>query len=279
MNHLDTLCVELTLRCPLRCVHCSANAAPERVETLDPDLLLKRVRELAPLEEIYLSGGEPFEHPSLARIARDTSLLASQVAIYSSGVVGTTQIDALPTDVLGKLVRSVTRVDVSLYGLSASEHDAVTLTPGSFDSTLESIRRLRVVGIPLGIHFVPVSGGEDVLALAQFAREVGARRFHVLAVAAQGRAQTLNVNYSERFLDKLRLLSTLDFGVEIVISSDLRARLGLGATKRDSLSAAFVDVNGHLYPSEGKRSPGTRSLGTLHRSGFSDLASQINVQS
>jgi hypothetical protein len=55
MSELDTLCVELTLRCPLRCEHCSANAAPERHEMMDAGLLIDRVRELHGLHAVYLS--------------------------------------------------------------------------------------------------------------------------------------------------------------------------------------------------------------------------------
>src|SRR6187402_3024941 len=87
MPDLDTLCVELTLRCPLQCVHCSANAAPERDERIDERLLLARLRELGRIRAVYLSGGEPFEHPGLASLVEAVAELADEVAIYSSGVV------------------------------------------------------------------------------------------------------------------------------------------------------------------------------------------------
>jgi hypothetical protein len=34
MTGIDTVCIEIISRCPLRCVHCSANASPERIERL-----------------------------------------------------------------------------------------------------------------------------------------------------------------------------------------------------------------------------------------------------
>ena len=68
MTILDTLCIELTARCPLRCVHCSANAAPERNDFLPYKALASTLPDLGSLSETYLSGGEPFEHPNLLRI-------------------------------------------------------------------------------------------------------------------------------------------------------------------------------------------------------------------
>jgi MoaA/NifB/PqqE/SkfB family radical SAM enzyme len=275
MTNLDTLCVELTLRCPLRCVHCSANATPEHREMLDAGLLISRVREFGRLKALFLSGGEPFEHRGLSDITRSARSFAHEVAIYSSGAsIGRGGIEALSERAIQAVARNVDRVDVSIYSLSPSDHDAITGVEGSLRASLESIRRLRLLGVPFGIHFVPVRG-EDVLQVAQYAREVGALRFHILAIARQGRATTLRDSYTSSFLGSLRRLIDSTHGMEILISSHLRRSIGVGATERDQLRPAFLDVRGHLYSNEGTRTPDKRSLRTLKDSRVEDLISDM----
>ena len=275
MSELDTLCVELTLRCPLRCEHCSANAAPERHEMMDAGLLIDRVRELHGLHAVYLSGGEPFEHPSLAEIAGRLADFASEVVIYTSGVMlGPAGIAPLSERAVLSVSRHVARIDVSLYSLSPTEHDAVTGLQGSFALTLQTIRRLRLYSVPFGIHFVPVLP-EPVLPLAQFAREAGARRFHVLALARQGRAGAMDNRPSESLIAGLRTLLNASIGIEVVVSSRLRRALAFKDTERDSLRPAFMDVRGHIYRYEGMRSPNARSLRTIGEAGVAELLADM----
>ncbi|MFP4002379.1 MAG: radical SAM protein [Alphaproteobacteria bacterium] len=58
-----SLGVHLTMRCPLRCAHCSVHSGPERHETVDGPLLLSRLEEMGregSVKRLCLSGGEPF---------------------------------------------------------------------------------------------------------------------------------------------------------------------------------------------------------------------------
>jgi MoaA/NifB/PqqE/SkfB family radical SAM enzyme len=276
MIELDTVCVELTLRCPLRCVHCSANAAPERREMLDADLLVRRLREVRRLKALYLSGGEPFEHRALGEIARAAQGLAHEVAIYSSGVcIGKRAVEPLSERAIHGVANTVDRVDVSLYSLSPAEHDSVTGVGGSLHASLESIRRLRLLGVPFGIHFVPLCGETALMQVAQYAREVGAQRIHVLAIARQGRATNLKQAYSASLLSSLRFLVESDLGMEVLVSSHLRRLLGVSGTERDHLRTAFIDVRGHMYSSEGARTPDKRSLRTLKDSRIEDLVADM----
>jgi len=272
----DTLCVELTLRCPLRCIHCSANAAPERREMLDTDVLIRRVRELGHLEALYLSGGEPFEHSQLAAIAEALTAHAGEVSIYSSGVMlGEKGPQPLAEGLIRQISRFVSRVDISLYSLSPDEHDAVTGVKGSLELSLQSIRNLRLYAVPFGIHFVPVHAAGAMLQVAQFAREAGAKRLHVLAVARQGRASALRADSSEALMSALQLLSRAKLGLEVMLSSQLRQQIGVASTARDALRPAFLDVNGHIYANEGARGPAQRSLQTVNDSRVAELLADL----
>jgi hypothetical protein len=67
-----SLGIHLTMRCPLRCAHCSVHSGPERRETLDARLLLTWLEEIGragTMKRLCLSGGEPFlMRPLLMRI-------------------------------------------------------------------------------------------------------------------------------------------------------------------------------------------------------------------
>ena len=193
MPILDTLCVELTSRCPLRCVHCSANATPFGQSYLPVQHLLEFLSCLPQLRELYLSGGEPFEHPEILPLIRAVQHHASIVVAYSSGVtISELKPRSLSHDVLVAARQSgLRRLDISLYAPTPHLHDATTGTPGSFSATLETAMRASHAALPLGIHFVPIGLAADLIVETySLACRLNATHFHVLALAPQGRARS-----------------------------------------------------------------------------------------
>lgn len=224
------------------------------------------------LEEIYLSGGEPFEHPQLESLVLTARAKARRVILYSSG---TSLINAgpqaLPVRTLEKLASlGLARIDLSIYSVQPDRHEAVTRTPGSFSLTLESARRIRAAGIELGVHVVPFGlSRRCVEDLVELACELEARRLHVLALARQGRAlkvpqASLSFECSQALIHFYHHPPSV---LEIVLSSSLRKALGIAeVTARDARRSAFVDVHGQVYPGEGHRLPITRHPTSLRMS-------------
>src|SRR5262245_49078929 len=195
MTGLDTLCIEIISRCPLRCVHCSANASPERTERLSRLAFGDVLRELGRIEELYLSGGEPFEHPDLATFISAARSVTKRVIVYSSGIrLDDAGYRALSLDEIQRAADAgMARVDLSLYAATPVRHDEVTTLPGSFELTLQTAGRLRREGVPFGVHFVPIGdNGSELGAVADLTIRLGASRLHVLAPTAQGRGRFLN---------------------------------------------------------------------------------------
>lgn len=268
MRHPDTICIELTNGCPLRCVHCSASASPFGVDRLPIGVLVQKLQQLPRLREIYLSGGEPFTHPDFHALLDRSFSLAETVVVYSSGVdhtpVGTTPLS------FAELVRAhaagLSRIDLSLYGASAESHEVVTKTPGSFEATLETARRAWLTNIAVGVHFVPIGKAaaevRDVFAIAE---SIHASRFHVLALVPQGRGALRARDHvpSEKFWHDVAALHSTT-RCEVVLSSAIRRAIGQSnVTPRDRMLAAHVDCQGYVYPAEGSRSPDRRSRRTI----------------
>jgi MoaA/NifB/PqqE/SkfB family radical SAM enzyme len=281
MATVDTLCIELTATCPLRCIHCSANAAPERKERLPAWRLAKALSEVEKLDSVYLSGGEPFEHPELESIIRAASQVAENVVVYSSGVrIGSAGNESIPEETIHAVAKAgASRIDLSFYAARAEAHDAITATPGSFMYTLETARRLRMLGLPFGIHFVPIQeAAEQILDVAELAKALKAVRMHVLAFAPQGRGRSIAAEaYPASFWQNLQELRTRNWPFTLILSSKLRLSLGMREqTPRDACRALFMDARGFLYPGEGRRQLEERSyLSLMNASRFSDLIGEM----
>lgn len=261
---LDTLCIELTSRCPMRCVHCSACASPARSEMANVGMFVDWLDAQPELREIYLSGGEPFEYAELETIAKVAVARANKVIIYSSGATSHDgPLRPLDEAKLERLAGSgISRIDISVYSLCADLHDGITATAGSLDVALESCRRVRRANLGLGIHFVPLPGVDECLVeVLELCRALEANRLHVLAPTRQGRGVRLSTLLSERFCTELvRLMSTAT-DIEWVVSSAIRRRLGsFQRTERDGWRAAFIDVYGFMHLSEGARMRSRRDV-------------------
>lgn len=261
---LDTVCIELTLRCPLRCVHCSACAGPARSETANVDTVRRWLESQPRLREIYLSGGEPFEHPALEAIAEAAIERADRVILYSSGVTKAGKFLG-PLDyrqLKGLAEQGVTRVDISLYSAWPEQHDRITFTAGSLDVALESCRRVRRAGLELGVHFVPLPGVDACLAeVLDLSRVLGATRLHVLAPVRQGRGARIPSPLSRHFLSDLVRLMSIPGDIEWVISSAIRGMLGsFQRSERDTWRSGFIDVRGLMHPGEGARTQWQRTV-------------------
>lgn len=274
MGVLDTLCIELTKKCPLRCQHCSANAAPERGEMMPVGVLSQRLAELGRLSEVYLSGGEPFEHPDILAAIAAASGVAASVIAYSSGVIGASasRQSPLSEELLASARQAgLRRIDLSLYSASAVEHDAITETINSHATTCESATNARQVGLEVGIHYVPMTTSLDnINQLILLAEHLGASRFHMLALTTQGRARP-DKTFARLLPTKILLESLHDVlakkhSLDIILSSELLRQLGkLDRYEKQHKKASFIDVDGFLYPDEGQQIHSMRSLSSILR--------------
>jgi MoaA/NifB/PqqE/SkfB family radical SAM enzyme len=283
MTGIDTLCIEIISRCPLRCVHCSANASPERTEKLSRAAFGELLRELRSAEELFISGGEPFEHPELATFIAHARKVAKRVVVYSSGVRLDAGYRALHFDEVQRAADAgMSRVDLSFYAATPELHDDVTTLPGSFMLTVESAARLRRAGVPFGVHFVPIGeNGSQAGAVADLAVRIGASRLHVLALTPQGRGRFLETEIRRETLNELGKLRDRRLPLELVLSSEIRRQLGSHEkVQRDLLQPAFFDVRGFLYPSEGQRAAQRRSASSfLAGATLTQLVGELGIAS
>jgi len=161
-------------RCHLRCKHCYEDDSthPFKGTHLTPAQWAPIFDGLKDLGVMVLtfSGGEPFlrkDFDALLQMAADKRF---STRIYTAG----THIDDAWADRLQAL--QVGDVQVSLYSVDAAVHDGFTQHPGSWQKTIDGVRRLVARGVPTLLKVTVTTFNIDELdALCDLADDLGVK--------------------------------------------------------------------------------------------------------
>lgn len=158
--------INITTRCNEQCLHCYIPHKDKGYD-IDPTLFRDALDELAEMGtvSVTISGGECMLHkefPELLCYARQKDF---SISILSNATL-------LTSELIIELQRAnIRQLQTSLYSMSAKEHDAITMLPGSLDKTLTNIEKMVAANIPIEINCPVLQGNyrsvKDVLAWAQ----------------------------------------------------------------------------------------------------------------
>jgi MoaA/NifB/PqqE/SkfB family radical SAM enzyme len=155
--------VEVTRRCNLRCPHCFVTRDRQ---TPPLEALLPVLEGLSDVhcKKVIVTGGEPLVRRDLERIVEVCAAQGMLVDLNSNLV-------ALSAARARRLVRvGITEVSASLYG-NQVVHDRFVDRPGAFERTLEGIRTLRALGVPVDIHCAlgkhNIAGLDEIMTLCE----------------------------------------------------------------------------------------------------------------
>jgi radical SAM protein with 4Fe4S-binding SPASM domain len=138
---------ELTYRCNLRCTHCYLRPGDPHEGEMPVESWLRAIRELTDLGAFYvtITGGEPTLYPGFWDILDELYRRETVVRLFTNGTT-------LTEGDVDRLVRCGVRyADISLHGPDAATHEAVTRTPGSFDATIRTVKRLKAAGVHVNL--------------------------------------------------------------------------------------------------------------------------------
>ncbi len=144
---LRSLCLELTRRCNLRCLHCGAAAGKRLRHELDPEELQEVIADVAALggERIVLLGGEPLLYRGWPRAVERARAVGLDVALITNGLLVTAPVAA-------RLAAcGLSQVGVSLDGASDQVHDRIRGLRGARTRAWMAFDRLRAAGLPVTI--------------------------------------------------------------------------------------------------------------------------------
>lgn len=140
-----------TNTCNLMCSYCYGSYGPKTTETmtlLDIELLFSYLKSIN-VQMIEITGGEPLTHPNFYEILKLSFLHFKYTAILSNGVLFNEKIIKL----LEENKRRV-GVQVSIDGFSVETNDKVRGVRNTWPRTLENLKKLSSIGIPLRIGYV-----------------------------------------------------------------------------------------------------------------------------
>jgi AdoMet-dependent heme synthase len=143
---------ETTRACALACVHCRAEAIPQRepeeLTTEEGCRLIDRVAAFdTPPPILVLTGGDPLRRPDIVDLVAHARGRGITVSLTPSGTGAATEarLRALRDAGLGRLA-------VSLDGATADAHDAFRGVHGSHRQTMRIISQARALGLPLQVN-------------------------------------------------------------------------------------------------------------------------------
>jgi radical SAM protein len=268
---------EVTRACALACVHCRADAIPQRdpceLTTEEGFRLIDQVRAFGPRPPLFvLTGGDPMRRPDLAALVEYAATAGLTVALTPSGTAAATR------KRLGELKDAgLSRVAVSLDGPTPDTHDAFRRVRGSYGWTMKIIDAALGLGLPLQINSTvsrtTLPSFEAMAALVSSMPITLWALFFLIQTGRGSNLEQITADECERVLNDLYDLSlTAPFGVKTteaphyqrVVQQRERARAEAGlpdtaVVRRRQLRAprgvtdgngfVFVDHTGAICPS------------------------------
>ena len=270
---------EVTRACALACVHCRADAIPQRnpceLSTDEGFAFIDQVKAFGPTPPLLvLTGGDPMRRPDLAALVRYASTAGLTVALTPSGTAAAT-----PARLAELKSAGLSRVAVSLDGPTPETHDAFRRVRGSYAWTMRIIESAVALELPLQINStISRLTLPHLDAMARRVSELPVTLWALFFLIQTGRGaglEPITAEECERVLHQLYDLSlTAPFGIKTteaphyhrVVWQREQRRLEEGlpsasSQRRRQLRAprGVNDGNGFVFVDH---------LGTIHPSGF-----------
>jgi radical SAM protein len=183
---------EATRACALACLHCRAEAMPERdpreLATLEAIGLMSQVSSFGKPPPLFvITGGDPFERPDLAVLIAAGTRLGLPVSISPSGTPALSQANLERMRAAGALALSL-----SIDGASSAVHDGFRGVPGVFDRTIAAWRLAREIGLKVQINTtVAPQTVDDLPRIVRLVRDIGAMTWSVFLLVPTGRGSAI----------------------------------------------------------------------------------------
>ena len=150
-------CIEVTSRCPHKCVHCYNNLPLGDKEARRSELtyeehcrILDEITDAGCLWLLY-TGGEIFARKDFLDIYSYAKQKGLLITLFTNGTLITPEI----ADYLAKW--SPFSIEITLYGHTKETYEKITRIPGSYERCMRGIRLLIERGLPLKLKTVALT--------------------------------------------------------------------------------------------------------------------------
>lgn len=261
---MDDLTLEITRKCPMRCILCSSNGGDPYPEEFSLDKLKNIIGQAKSLgvTQISLSGGEPLTYPHILDICKYIADFDIDIFIYTSGNLPgeNNSISPISVDYFLKLKNAgVKEIVFSIHGSYSGIHDKITTKKGSFANLLKSIENSHTAKLKVNVHFVPVKVNyRDLLSIVSLIKSLDLNSLHILRFIPQGRGYE---NRSQLALTTEETSELREILEELIKTSDVKIVIGahyndLGLSERKctaGIEKAVIRPDGLVFPCVGMK--------------------------
>ena len=191
MKELYEVTIEVTQKCPNRCIYCSSWSDINKSAKLDSQTVYGIVDDAAELgaKLINISGGEPLLRPDIADIVDYIHTKGFKVRLYSSGIFYDGSFKTMPTTILESIKG---RVDRIIFNYESSNPEIYARIMGTQPENLplldETIKNSIEIGIPVEAHIVPMKCNfQQIPQTLEKLFEMGISKVSLLRLVPQGR--------------------------------------------------------------------------------------------
>ena len=255
MSKLFEVTIEVTQRCPNKCIYCSSLSSLEKNQILDLDTIYSVVDDAAELgaKQINLSGGEPLLRPDIVEIADYIHSKGLNTRLYSSGIYYDGTYRSLPIDLITSLSG---RIDYLIFNYETLQPDLygqiMGTAPGNLFLLEESIQRSIRAGIPVEAHLVPMKCNFRMIPQSlERLYSIGVSNVSLLRLVPQGRVDdnTTLTKLSSEEEAELRLMQkklSAQYGEKLRLGKPYRTKK-FSSCMTGSIRLA-VRYDGYVFP-------------------------------
>ncbi|MGV9559034.1 TIGR04053 family radical SAM/SPASM domain-containing protein [Streptomyces sp. NPDC003522] len=231
---------ESTRACPLACLHCRAEAVPDRdpreLDTAAAKDLLGQVAAFGqPAPLFVITGGDPFQRPDLNELVAHGREIGVRVAVSPSGTPTLTAQRLRDLHTAGAVGLSL-----SLDGSTAEVHDTFRGVPGVFRWTLDAWDTARALGMKVQINTTVARHNlHDLPDVVRLVAEHGAMLWSAFLLVPTGRGRGLGTLTPDEVEDVLNFVH--DVGLTVPAKTTEAHHFRRVALQRQVLAAAGDD--------------------------------------
>lgn len=268
---------EVTQACGLACKHCRAcaqtQAHPSELNTTQSRQLIDQLTEFPVPPMLVLTGGDPLCRDDIFELIEYATNAGLEVSITPSATPLVTE------DAIRQFAAAcIHRMAISIDGSTAATHDAVRGVEGSFDRSLQILRRARQLGIATQINTTLTPDNVDQLDdMANLFAGLDITLWSVFFLVPVGRAEAagrLNAEQQEQVFASLwRHSQTQPYMVKTTEAPHYR-RFAIQHQHSKSAGTASKSESERPKPfmpmgvNDGKGIMFVSHTGTIHPSGF-----------
>ncbi len=196
LKHMD---IEITKRCNLSCVHCSAqsNAKGKEMSFTEIKIIFDKAASLG-LENVGFTGGEPLirKDKLMRLLGYCKQELGLKTHLHTNGTLLTSKDASL-------LVELADETSITILGALAQTHDEITSVKGSLKATEKGLKALLNKHGNVRTYLVPMkSNYKETTQIIGKAYQMGCSKFRLLLLSPTGRAREsfddISLNLKER---------------------------------------------------------------------------------